>query len=94
VRKTVMPVALADRSCIVYMGTLVHNGHGSGTVANVKRIKVNTKTRKSKAEQSVEMLIIELDRIVRQREQIKKEMEMTFWRRRRLLDLAGWDQRL
>ena len=26
------PVALADRSCIVYMGTLVRNGRGSGVV--------------------------------------------------------------
>ena len=72
------------------------------TNANVKS-GVNAKPKKTKAEQATEMLVLELDQIMRQREQIRQEMEVALWRRR-LLDLAGaraehvdqcgWDQRL
>jgi COMPASS component SPP1 len=62
-----------------------------------------TSTKKGTVEREVEELNMQLDRMVQERELLKKEMEIIVWRERLIelaterserLDQCGWDQRL
>lgn len=70
---------------------------------SVCKPQVSGKGKKTNVEREVEQLNVQLDRMVQEREQLKKDMEVILWRERltelaseraEKLDVCGWDQRL